>query len=201
MKRILGILILALTVALLVPGAWAQTEERGEVGVYFDYTRLHNLNDANMWGPGGHLGFNLGRFVQLEGNIAYDLERTFTNTGTTTLGTTVNTTTTRSNLALLHGTFGPKFQTGVGPVKLFGVVKGGFLNFQVANGGPGNTFTNAAGQAFTLRGDTNGVLYPGGGIELFAGRIGLRAEVGDLIYFDNGANHNLKVQVGPVFRF
>jgi hypothetical protein len=201
MKRILGILIFALTIAVLVPGAWAQTEERGEVGVYFDYTRLHNFNDANMWGPGGHLGFNLGRFVQLEGNVAFDLERTFTNTSTSTVGTTVSTTTTRSGLQLFQGFFGPKFQTGVGPVKLFGVVKGGVLNFQVNNGNQASTFNNAAGQAFTLRGDTNGVFYPGGGIELFAGRVGVRAEVGDMIYFDNGANHNLKFTVGPVFRF
>ena len=51
-------------------------------------------------------------------------------------------------------------------------------------------------------GNTNGVFYPGGGLEFFAGHVlGIRAEVGDEMYFDNGANHNLKVTFGPQFRF
>jgi len=29
----------------------------------------------------------------------------------------------------------------------------------------------------------------------------LRAEAGDMMYFDNGANHNLNVTFGPTFRF
>jgi hypothetical protein len=49
--------------------------------------------------------------------------------------------------------------------------------------------------------DLNGVFYPGGGIEAFAGILGIRAEAGDEMYFENGANHNLKVTVGPVLRF
>lgn len=43
--------------------------------------------------------------------------------------------------------------------------------------------------------------YPGGGIELFAKWIGIRAEVGDQMYWENGANHNLKFSVGPQFRW
>jgi hypothetical protein len=29
----------------------------------------------------------------------------------------------------------------------------------------------------------------------------LRAEAGDLMYFDRGANHNLNVTFGPTFKF
>jgi hypothetical protein len=49
----------------------------------------------------------------------------------------------------------------------------------------------------------NGVFYPGAGVEAFAGILRLRAEIGDEIYFDNTANANndLKITVGPVFRF
>ena len=197
MKRIAGLLIIfALTAA---PALFAQTEERGEVGVFADYTRLHNLNDANFWGAGGLLGFNLNHFATLEGSMAYDPERNFTTTTTTVNGPSTTTTFTRSGLRLLQGMFGPKFQTGIGPVRVFAPVKGGFLNFSTSGQNLANGFNNQIGNVTS--GDTNGVVYPGGGVEFFAGRIGLRAEVGDMIYFDNGANHNLKFTIGPMFRF
>ena len=99
-----------------------------------------------------------------------------------------------------HCRCGQCVETAQGPVKLFAVLKGGFLNFSVTNRAV--TAGNFATSVGTVpHGDTNGVFYPGGGVEFFAGRIGLRAEVGDMIYFDNGANHNLKFAVGPMFRF
>jgi hypothetical protein len=49
--------------------------------------------------------------------------------------------------------------------------------------------------------DLNGAFYAGAGIEAFAGILGVRAEAGDEMYFDNGANHNLKITAGPVIRF
>ena len=52
-----------------------------------------------------------------------------------------------------------------------------------------------------LRGFVLNLFYPGGGIELFAGRFGIRAEAGDEMYFDRGANHNLKFTIGPQIRF
>ena len=194
MKRIVGILILALAATVMVPALMAQTEERGEIGVFADYTRLHHFNNANFWGPGAQISFNLGRFVQLEGGMAYDFAR-----NTICCDTVTATNFTNSRLRLLHGLFGPKFQTGVGPVKAFVVLKGGFLNFNVSNRGAGTGFVNSVNAV--PNGDTNGVFYPAGGIEFFAHRIGIRAEVGDEMYFDNGANHNLKIQAGPVFRF
>jgi len=184
--------MLAIALAFAVPSAFAQDDEgeRFTVGVFADYTRLENA-EQNFWGVGGRVGFGLHPNVHLEADVIYDFERDV-ETGT---GVTLQ----RSGLRLLHGYFGPKFQTGAGPVKLFGVLKGGFLNFSVSDegffGGIGGAFGNITD------GDTNGVFYPGGGIEAFAGPIGLRFEVGDLIYFDNGANHNLTVKFGPQFRF
>jgi hypothetical protein len=193
MKRFAFLLVFAL--AFTVTGAFAQNH--GEIGVYADYVRLHNARDANLLGLGGRLAVNVHSAVQLEGEFSYDFERTFGAISTT--GTT--TTTVPSTVSLLHGLFGPKIQTGGGPVRLFGTIKGGFLNFRNAGGNAATTgnFTNQVSNI--VNGDTNGVLYPGGGIEFFAGPIGLRLEAGDMIYFDNGANHNLRVTVGPQFRF
>jgi hypothetical protein len=44
-------------------------------------------------------------------------------------------------------------------------------------------------------------VYPGGGIEAFAGPIGVRAEIGDNIFFNNGVHNNMRVTLGPQFRF
>ncbi|HVZ17762.1 MAG TPA: hypothetical protein VG897_11630 [Terriglobales bacterium] len=193
MKKIVFLLVTALGL-MAVPALIAQ--DHAEVGVFADYVRLHHADDANFWGLGGRVGFNIMPHVQLEGDIAYDFERNFTTT-TSTGGTT---TFTQSNgLRLIHGAFGPKFMTNVGPVRAFAVLKGGFLNFGVSGNGPAIGFTNQLSSFGS--GDTNGVFYPGGGVEFFAGPIGFRAEAGDLMYFDRGANHNLSITFGPAFRF
>ena len=199
MKRFAFLAVLALVFA--VPGTFAA--ENGsdlnhvEVGVFADYVRLHPANDANMLGLGGRLAFNVHNSVQMEAEMSYDFERTFTATSNDTLGTV----TTRSNLSMLHGLFGPKIQTGGGPIRLFATLKGGFLNFRGGSSTGTNTgnFSNQVNGI--LNGNTNGVFYPGGGVELFGGPIGIRIEVGDMMYFDNGANNNLRVTIGPQFRF
>ncbi len=197
MKRIAGLVIVLAMVTPVAPALFAQ-EERGEVSVFADYVRLRHANNTNFWGPGVSLGFNLNNYVQLEGSMSYDPEKTFTETTSTGPGTTTTTTTTQTGLRLLHGEFGPKFQTGFHGVKLYAVLKGGFLNFSVSNAG----IANGLGTAFShfTDGDTNGVFYPGVGIE-FGKRFGIKAEVGDLMYFDRGANHNLRISVGPKFSF
>lgn len=190
MKRIALVAVFALV--LSASAAFAQNH--GEVGAFADYVRLHNANDANFWGLGGRVGFNATKHVQLEGEISYDFERSFT-TGTVTGGTL---TTSRSNLRLLHGLFGPKIGTS-GPVRVFVTAKGGFLNFSVNNRSAVSGVTSAFNQVTS--GDTNGVFYPGGGVEGFIGPVGLRFDIGDLMYFDRGANHNLRITFGPQFRF
>lgn len=179
---------------LLAPAVLAQ-EEHGEFGVYADYTRFHNLNNQNFLGVGGRLAFNVNNYAQIEGNMAYDFERNFT---TSTPGVTGSYQ--RTGFRLLEGMLGPKIQTGAGPVKLFGTLKAGFQHFQLTNNGAiASGFTGAV--ANVPDGNTHFALYPGAGIELFAKWIGVRAEIGDQIYWENGANHNLKFSIGPQFRW
>ncbi len=193
MKKLVLAVIAALVLSV-APSMFAQ--DRAEVGVFADYVRLHHADNANFWGLGGRLGVNVHSHVQLEGEMSYDFEQSFTNT--TTSGGTVSTN--RTGLRLLHGLFGPKIQTNAGPVRAFVLLKGGFLNFSGGNNAV--TAGNIGNQISTVPGgDTNGVFYPGGGVEFFGGPIGFRVEVGDLMYFDRGANHNLRFTVGPVFRF
>ena len=194
MKRILGLFVI-LTMMVAVPALYAQ-EEHGEVGVYGDFTRLGSAGNTDFTGLGGRLAFNVNNHLQFEGGIGYDFEQNVTTTSSNGVSTSFNT----SRLRLLNGLFGPKIQTGVGPVTAYLVLKGGFLNFGVSRVATAGTFANSFGGV--LNGDTNGVFYPGAGVEFFIGHVfGLRAEAGDMMYFDNGANHNLNITFGPTFRF
>ena len=47
----------------------------------------------------------------------------------------------------------------------------------------------------------NMAIYPGGGVEASLGPVGLRFELGDDIYFNNGAHNNLRITFGPILRF
>ena len=44
-------------------------------------------------------------------------------------------------------------------------------------------------------------MYPAGGVEFYAGPFGIRAEVGDLMYFRDGVHNNLRIAAGPSIRF
>lgn len=168
--------------------------EHVTLGAFLDVLRLQHAS-TNKFGFGGRLGLEMGRWGGLEFEGAYDFRQ---NVATSVTQSNVTTT---YNAGLRTTTFlaGPIIHTR-GPVRIFGTVKGGLLNFSV------NTDTNApAAFVNTLgnirSGDTNGALYPAAGIELGGRHFALRGEVGDLIYFDRGANHNFRFTVGPTIRF
>jgi hypothetical protein len=95
---------------------------------------------------------------------------------------------------MVHGLFGPKLQIGTGAFRVFGTVKGGLINFSAS--------PSFQAQISQIRdGDTDAVFYPGGGIEMYVGPLGLRAEIGDEIWFANSTNHNLRLTFGPQIRF
>jgi hypothetical protein len=171
----------------------------GEFTAFGDYFRFapSGHGAVNFVGLGGRVGFNVHPNVAMEAEMSYDFERNFT-TVNSSGGTS---TTVVTGVRPLTGLFGPKFQFGTsGPFRAFVTGKGGFLMFSTSNKGPS---TGTFGSAFDQFGgnSTHFAAYPGGGIEAFAGPIGLRLEAGDEIYVSNGAHNNLKVMVGPSFRF
>jgi hypothetical protein len=166
-----------------------------EVGAFADYFRFSNASPVrNFFGLGGRVAFGVRPSVQLEAEMAYDFERDFT----ATFSNGVSTELVSAKMHTLHGVFGPKFQTGSGPFRVFVTGKVGFDNFSINNQGATSGFVNQVG---LTDGATYFALYPGGGVEAFAGPIGLRAEIGDDIYFNNGGHNNLKVTFGPQLRF
>ena len=185
---------MALLLCALTSMSFAQRSNAyssAEIGVFANYTRLTSADNANFYGAGGRIGFNLNPNVQIEAEGAYDFERTVT----ATAGSGASFSSVSSNLRMAHFMAGPKFQVGgSGPVHVFVTAKGGLINFSSNRSFPAQVNNIPVG-------NTDGVFYPAGGIELFAGWFGMRFEAGDEIYFDHGANNNLRVTVGPTIRF
>jgi hypothetical protein len=197
MKRVAILVALTLCLAVIMPAASAQSDDNknhGSLGVFADFTRLQPA-DLNLLGVGARLGFNIRKHVVIEGEMAYDFERNKTQTITTG----VVTSTVRSNLRLLHGLAGLKIQT-TGPVRVFGLLKGGFVNFGISGPVTAGVINNQINNI--VDGDTDGVFYPGGGVEFNVGWLGIRAEAGDEIMFlNNGTRNNFRATIGPQIRF
>jgi hypothetical protein len=174
-----------------------------EVGIYADYFHFApSGSSTNFVGVGGRAAFNMNPFVALEGEMNYDFARNFTTSYTTGSGAGATTTFVRTGVRPLTGLFGPKFQFGgSSPFRLFATGKIGFIDFSTTTSGvvSGTTFTNAVSGVGNP--GTHLAFYPGGGFEGFFGPVGIRAEVGDEIYLNNGTYNNLRVTVGPSLRF
>jgi hypothetical protein len=179
-----------------VPGVMAQAQsDHIEVGAFVDYFRLNDASPTrNFVGLGGRAAINMRPNVQLEAEMAYDFKRSFARTFVQGASTEL----VKTDFRTLHGFFGPKFQTGSGPLRLFVTGKVGFDNFSISNQNATAGFTSAVG---LTNGTTLFAVYPGGGFEAFSGRLGIRAEIGDDIYFNHGAHNNVRVTFGPQFRF
>jgi hypothetical protein len=199
MKRIFWFAILS---ALLAAPSWLAAQEghgdydHASVGIFADYFRFApNSSHTNFVGFGARAGFNASRFVQIEGEMNYDFERNFTTINNNGGSTSFTTTRFRP----LTGLFGPKIQTP-GPFKFFVTGKVGFVNFTQTRSAvtPGTVSTAISGVGGP---GTHFAVYPGVGLEGFWGPFGLRAEVGDEVYFSNGTFNNLRVTFGPQLRF
>jgi len=196
MRRFLLVLLVCLAA---VPCLRAQEEERFEAGVFADYFRS-GATGTNMFGLGGRAGVGLFPHMMLEGEMAYDFNRGFEDAFTnTTTGGGVSFLT--SGTKTLHGLFGPRWTLQRGRIHPFVEAKVGFINYMFNNEPVGfNSFVN---QIQNLRAqNVNATLLLGGGLEgRIVGPVGLRMDVGDEMYFNNGAQHGLKVTFGPIVRF
>lgn len=199
-KFLTVVAVFAVAVCLPITAAAQDDRDHFEAGVFADYFRLANADNANFWGIGGRLGVGVAPHLNLEADMAYDFEKAVASsfTGTNLSGVTV--TTARSNgLRLWHGTFGPMLWFGSKRARVFVFAKGGFLNYNVSDKSALAGFTDVVGNFATA--ETNGVFYPGGGAEVSVGPVGLRLDIGDMMYFEKGTNHNLSIKIGPTLRF
>ena len=196
MRRFLLLLLVCLAA---VPCLRAQEEERFEAGAFADYFRS-GATGTNMFGLGGRAGVGLFPHLMLEGEMSFDFNRGFEDAFTnTTTGGGVSFIT--SGTKTLHGLFGPRWTLQRGRIHPFVEAKVGFINYMFNNEPVGfNSFVN---QIQNLRAqNVNATLLLGGGLEgRIVGPVGLRMDVGDEMYFNNGTQHGLKVTFGPIVRF
>jgi len=183
-------------VLFFVPGVLAQTEgDHFNAGLYGNLLRLEP-GDVNLAGVGARVSFNVVPIVQLEAESACNFDQAYSTpfhgpSGTVSIATT--------NFRSVDALFGPKLETNRGPVRLFVTAKGGFINF-LLSAAPATIGSYTS--SFGVRGaNAYAVVYPGGGAEAFWGPIGVRVDIGDEIYFNNGGHNNLKVAFGPTIRF
>ena len=196
MKPIFTLVIAAFAVTM---PAWmnAQTYDHAEVGVFGQYLAFSPTTPhLNLVGIGGRAALAMNPNVQLEGEMDYDFKRNFTSTFTNGVITQL----VNSRFRPLTGLFGPRIQAGTsGAFRVFVTGKIGFVNFSTSNQNAPAGFRSALGAVTS--GDTRVALYPGAGIESFFGPFGLRLDVGDEIYFDNGSHNNFRLTFGPHIRF
>jgi hypothetical protein len=194
MKRIALLVFLA---GCFVPRASAQENEHLQVGVFADYFRPAQT-DNNFGGVGARVSFASYKRLKFEAQMSYDFNQAFTE-GFTNTGTGA-VTLSRSGMRILHGEVGPKLDLGHGAIRPFVTVKGGGISFGLSNApATVGTFFSSVNNLRTS--NVSAVLYPGGGLEGHLGPIGLRLDVGDEIYFNSGAHHNLSMAFGPYIRF
>jgi hypothetical protein len=192
MKR--GSILVLLALCMATPSLMAQ--DHVEVGVFADYFNLSRTSPhINYVGVGGRAAFNVHSNVQIEAEMAYDFRRNFT----TTFSDGITTQFVSVGVRPLHALFGPKIQTSGGPVRFFGTFKAGLINFSASNLNVISGFQSAISDVTV--GNTSAAIMPAVGLEGFIGPIGLRADVGDEIYFNNGTHNNLRITFGPTFRF
>ena len=196
--RILRFVFGACIVAGLLHASTLAAQQRVEVGIVLDYLGISQTS-TNNFGIGGRFGYRVHPVVMLEGELAYDYGINF-NEAYRDISTGSIVAIENTSVGVTHGLFGPKLQPSGGGFRPFVTLKGGFLDFRLAPSlVPYSDVISAVSGIRTSR--MNFAMYPAAGLEANLGPVGIRLEIGDEIYFNNGSHNNLRVTFGPQLRF
>ncbi len=188
----------SLLIFLLLASPCLFAQKRIEAGVFLDYLDVSQTS-TNNFGLGARFGYRIHHDVMVEGELAYDyginFDEAYRNLTSGNIGAIE-----RTSVGVTHGLFGPKWQPAGGGFRPFVTLKGGFMDFRLS---PGLLpLSNAVSTLLGLRtSNLNAAIYPAAGVEAAIGPVGLRLEVGDEVYFNNGAHNNLRITFGPIIRF
>jgi hypothetical protein len=190
-----------LTLTLFAPLVFVTcslAQSRVEAGVFLDYLSISQTGTNNV-GVGARFGYRVHHDVMLEGELAYDYGLNFNEAYRDITNGNIAAI-ERTSIGVTHGLIGPKLQPGGGGFRPFVTLKAGFMDFRLS---PSLLpYSNIASTILGLRtSNVNAALYPAGGIEAALGPVGLRFEIGDEIYFNNGGHNNLRITFGPIIRF
>ncbi len=189
-----------LTLALFLPllSTLSFGQQRIEAGVFLDYLSISQTG-SNDFGIGARFGYRVHHNVMLEGELAYDygvnFDEVYRDVANENIAAIEHT-----SIGVTQGLIGPKLQPSGGGFRPFVTLKGGLLESRLSPSLlPQSTIVSSV---FGLRtSNWNAAIYPAAGIEAAIGPLGLRFEVGDEVYFNNGAHNNLRITFGPILRF
>ena len=176
-------------------------QKRVEAGIFLDYLSVSQTSTSN-YGIGGRFGYRVHHSVMAEGELAYDYGLNF-NEAFRNLITGNTVAIERTSVGVTHGLFGIKLQPS-GGFRPFVTMKAGFVDFRLSPSLLGSLIPSGTivSDILGLRTSSlNAAIYPGGGLQAAIGPVGLRFELGDEIYFNNGAHNNFRVTFGPILRF
>jgi|SRR5580692_3020728 hypothetical protein len=194
--RKFALIVMALLSCVESSSLFAQ--KRVEAGIFLDYLSISQTN-TNNFGVGGRFGYRIHRNLMMEGELAYGYGINFGEAYRNVANGNI-TAIERTSVGVTHGLFGPTLQPAKGGFRPFATLKGGFTDFRLS---PSLLpFGNVVSTILGIRTSSlNVAIYPGGGVEASLGPVGLRLELGDEIYFNNGAHNNLRITFGPILRF
>ena len=188
--------VIAVLLCGITPPAHAQ--DHVEAALLLDYLSVSQTNTDNI-GVGGRFGFRVHRNVMLEGELTYGYGVNFQEVYRDIINGDVAAI-ERTSIGVTDGLFGPTLRPAHGHLRPFVTLKGGFMDFRLS---PSLIpYSDIVSTVLGIRtSNLNPVLYPGGGAEATLGPIGLRLDIGDAIYFNDGAHNNLRITFGPMVRF
>ena len=192
------VVITVAALLLCVNLSLARAQKRVEVGVLLDYLGVSQTQTDNF-GVGGRLGYRVHHTVMVEGELAYDYGVNFQEVYTDLANGNV-TAVGQTSIGVTQVLFGPKLQPAHGHLRPFVTLKRGFVDFRLS---PSLLpYSSVVSTVLGIRTSSlNAALYPAGGAEATLGPLGLRLELGDLIYFNSGEHNNLRITFGPILRF
>ena len=185
-------------VVLVLQSGWLFAQKRVEAGIFIDYLSISQTGTNNV-GLGGRFGYRVHRNVMLEGELAYDYGINFDEAFRSVVNGDI-VAIERTSVGITHGLVGPRIERSVGHFHPFATVKAGFIDFRLS---PSLLpISSVVSNLLGLRASSlNAAIYPGGGLGVTLGPVGLRFEMGDEIYFNRGAHNNLRITFGPYVRF
>jgi len=168
--------------------------QRAEAGFYGEYL---GFSPAALGGPGikGLLAINL--HIALEGEFAYEFNRTFNET---TLDPSGATSVIKSRMHATNLLAGVAFSKPSPKIRPFVTMKMGLLTINPSSLPAPLVSTN------TILNDIrashrNFAIFPAAGVEAYSGRWGFRLDIGDELYFLHGAKSNVRITFGPNYIF
>lgn len=188
--------LIVLTLLFSATATFAQ--KRVEVGIFLDSLSISQTSTDNV-GLGARFGYRVHQNVMLEGELAYDYGLNFDEAYRNVInGNIVGIE--RTSIGVTHGLFGPTLERGGGHWHPFVTFKAGFIDFRFSTSLL--PYVDIVSPILNLRtSNLNTALYPAAGLEGTLGPVGLRFEMGDEVYFNQGGHNNLRVTFGPFLRF